>query len=329
MEAMLRMLKRSRGNAAADVVNQKLDGLGDQLGREVDELLRTHRCCRVLREGEFNESDGRVVALAWMCLENEMALVPGGAQFARQSGDPTNPLPEIEAFYLDRYAVTNAQFAEFVADGGYGRTELWPQEIWPSVLQCVDQSGMPGPRFWRNGRPARQQANLPVTGVNWYEAAAYAAWAGKRLPGSLEWQHACTWCVASDGRTGDLRYPWGNTFDSNMANTWQSGHHAPVAVDEYYDGATPNGVYQMIGNVWEWVATPYRCGATRKDITIFFEQPMAEIRGGAFDTYFEDQATARFRTGMPYLFRRPNVGFRCCVTASELKTTTDPAAFLS
>jgi len=178
-----------------------------------------------------------------------------------------------------------------------------------------------------DGKPARNSLELPVVGVSWYEAVAYAVWAGKRLPTSLEWQHACTWCASSDGRQGNIRFPWGNTFDAALANTWKSAVGSPVAVKNHYEGATANGVYQLIGNVWEWVDTPYRCGTTRQDVTIFFEQPMAEIRGGAFDTYFEDQATTTFRTGMPYFYRRDNVGFRCCASRDALKTTADPTAF--
>ena len=325
---MIGILKKAVGRTARNLPTvSHLPGIDPFVAQRLDMLLQTGRCCQLMKLDSEEEVDSRVLGLAWLCAEKEMALVPGGSLLGQSSAPDAENSANVESLYLDRYAVTNQQFHRFVEDGGYGRTELWPSELWTNVLQFVDRTGQSGPRFWENGRPRKQDLQLPVVGISWYEAAAYASWAGKRLPSSIEWQHACTWCAATDGRQGNMRYPWGNTFDAKMANTWVAANGGPVAVDNHYEGATPNGVYQLIGNVWEWVSTPYRCGTTRQDITVFFEQPMAEIRGGAFDTYFEDQATTTFRTGLPYLYRRHNVGFRCCTSANQLKTPADPDGF--
>lgn len=296
-------------------------------GSVSEQLIATGRCARLLNRHFEHERDAHAHALAWLSLEKDMGLVPGFQPHGEpvDSGASTN---RGAPFYVDRTTVTNAQYAHFVADGGYSATELWPEALWPNLLQFVDQTGMSGPRFWSDGRFPRGRDRHPVVGICWYEAQAFAMWMGKRLPESEEWQHAASWCTTQDGTGGQCRYPWGNTFEPTRANTWHAGPGDTVSVDEYPSGGTPNGLYQLIGNVWEWMATPYRCGSAQDDVQILFAQPMAEIRGGAFDTYFESQATAFFRTGQPLLYRGLNVGFRCAVSFEDLVEPDDPTAYL-
>jgi len=267
--------------------------------------------------GETN--DPAAIVRAWEALEEEMGLVPAGEVPARPGTPPHEPKPFVGPLYIDRYAVTNKQFAEFVADGGYDATDLWPEEVWPNVTQFVDQSGYPGPRYWRQGRPPKKLQNHPVVGVCWYEANAYALWAGKRLPTSIEWERAGTWPTNLEDQNAGIRYPWGNSCDTKRANTWSTNIGTTVEVNSFPDGCTPNGVYQLVGNVWEWVADEFHGPAVRDGLRIFMDHQMAEIRGGAFDTYFDAQATCRFRTGQPLLYRGPNVGFRCVVSADALQ----------
>jgi iron(II)-dependent oxidoreductase len=94
-------------------------------------------------------------------------------------------------------------------------------------------------------------------------------------------------------------------------------------VDQYPNGCTPNGIYQLIGNVWEWIEDRFTGSETLDGYRIFFDQPMGEIRGAAFDTYFEVQATCQFGTGQPLLDRRPNLGFRCAVSADVLRPRSE------
>lgn len=263
-----------------------------------------------------------------------MALVPAGETSLvvnvippRDAVEEPPPLRRVRvrAVYLDRCAVTNAEYARFVAAGGYRRPEFWPPQILPQVLQFVDGSGRPGPRFWSGGEPPPNKLDHPVVGVCWYEASAYAQWVGKRLPTPAEWQRAGCW---SDGEGPERKYPWGNSFDPQRANTWLAGHRDTVPVDAYVEGCTANGIFQLVGNVWEWVAATFECRSGEPRTEVLFEQPMAEIRGGAFDTYFETQATCQFRSGLPLLHRGRNVGFRCCISAEQLGNPPDPSAFL-
>lgn len=285
------------------------------------------RYCHLLTAENADQLDDATAATAWMALEEDMSMVLGGVLDGQASQGAAGDVV-VAPFYLDRYAVTNADFAHFVNAGAYSEMELWPKEIWSNVLQFVDSTGLSGPRFWSNGRPPKQQEKHPVVGVSWYEANAYATWVGKKLPSSAEWEQAGSWPSGLDGRSGKVRYPWGNSFDPARANTWIGGPGKTVAVDEYYNGCTPNGIYQLVGNVWEWVATPYTCRTGQGGLTVEVDQPMGEIRGGAFDTYFETQATCQFRTGQPLLYRGANVGFRCCVDAAQLRQPPQPTAFV-
>ncbi len=280
-----------------------------------------------LKRGGSAFADAASLVEAWKALEEQMALVPAGEVTRRAETPASEPAPYVSALYIDRFTVTNRQYAAFVADGGYDQAELWPEEVWPNVAQFVDTSGFPGPRYWQQGRPQKKQDNHPVTGVCWYEANAYALWSGKRLPSSIEWERSGTWPTNLDDQSSCVRYPWGNAFDPHRANTWSSGHRTTVPVDTFPDGCTPNGVYQLVGNVWEWVADEYFGPAVREGLRVSLDQLMAEIRGGAFDTYFDVQVTCRFRTGQPLLYRGANVGFRCVVPAEELRRPAEVDAF--
>jgi gamma-glutamyl hercynylcysteine S-oxide synthase len=292
-----------------------------------DHLLAQGRYAVLLDRDREQPRDERTIALAWLALEQNMAFVPAPDLANHPHHDGQQGDSSVPAIYLDRCATTNAQFANFVADDGYSQMDLWPQSIWPNLLQFVDESGHSGPRFWKQGQPPRGREDHPVVGINWFEARAYALWCGKRLPTSDEWEHAASCCGGPDGRTLDARYPWGDVFSPDRCNTWTGGPGETVPVTSYDSGATPNGIYQLIGNVWEWVATQFEYIPQDRNLRIAFEEPMVEIRGGAFDTYLETQATCQFRTGQPFLYRGGNVGFRCCLPASRLVDPPAPTAF--
>nr|NIO39097.1 SUMF1/EgtB/PvdO family nonheme iron enzyme [Burkholderiales bacterium] len=103
----------------------------------------------------------------------------------------------------------------------------------------------------------------------------------------------------------------------SRANTWGAGKSTTVPVDSYYQGCTPNGIYQLIGNTWEWVAARFSF-AGAGEYQVGANDEFGEIRGGAFDTYFDTQSTLGFRTGHPLKYRGPNVGFRCCIPIDRL-----------
>ena len=152
-------------------------------------------------------------------IDERFALVPEGfVSLARSTTDyPGSPEQdfETEPFLLARHCVTNEQFQKFVDSSGYEDLELWPEDIWPHLIDFKDQTDHSAPRYWREGRHDRRWANHPVVGICYYEAAAYARWAGYRLPTGPEWQMAASWRIRSSAHVL-RRYPWGDAFDARQ-----------------------------------------------------------------------------------------------------------------
>lgn len=135
---------------------------------------------------------------------------------------------EVAGFELSRTPVTNAQYAALVAEGG-----------------------VEPPADWVGAEPPVAREDHPVTWVDWDDAAAFCAWAGGRLPGEAEWEKAAR---GTDGRI----YPWGDEPDESRAVVGRGMKHgATEAVGSQPDGASPYGLLDMAGNVWEWTATWY------------------------------------------------------------------------
>ena len=133
---------------------------------------------------------------------------------------------ELPAYRIDKYPVTNAQYARFIA-----------------------ATGSRPPIHWEKGRIPEGLELHPVTMVSWYDALNYARWAGKRLPTEAEWERAAR---GTDGR----RWPWGNSMDPQKLNTYYQVGSTTI-VGSYPDGASPEGVMDMAGNVSEWVADDF------------------------------------------------------------------------
>ncbi|UCG15214.1 MAG: formylglycine-generating enzyme family protein [Phycisphaerales bacterium] len=288
------------------------------------QLWQQGRFAVILREADkWRKHTGgdAIVGAAASALEKRMALVPEGTvtlptTLSSEPGAPEIDV-DVEPFLLAATTVSNAEFQRFVDAAGYDELELWPKDIWPHLIEFHDQTGSPGPRFWRQSRHSRRLANHPVVGVSWFEARAYALWAGLRLPTEVEWQMAASWHIRS---SADVfrRFPWGDALDRERCNLWLSGIGETAPVDAYANGAAPNNVLQLVGNVWQWNSSDFEV----TDVAgraVLGEMPMKGLRGGAFDTYFESQATSGFRTGLIALARTHNVSFRC---AMDLKDAT-------
>jgi iron(II)-dependent oxidoreductase len=285
-------------------------------------LIADDRYAFVLLREAADDVDEPNARAAWQALEAQMALVPAGIVPVALPDGSIGPA-EVAAVYLDRHAVTNRQFARFVQAGCYDALEIWPREIWPSLLRFTDRGGKPGPRTWEGGTPPAHAADHPVTGVCWYEALAYARWAGKRLPTAAEWQKAAAWPEQISGGAC-RRYPWGDLFAEGRANLWAAAHARTVPVREYREGATPNGIFQLAGNVWEWLEDSLERIPCRPDEQLWSDGPLRRISGGAYDTYLVHEATNQFITGQPELDRRPNIGFRCAVAVDRLRPAPSP-----
>jgi iron(II)-dependent oxidoreductase len=274
-------------------------------------------------------------------LTETMSLVPDGEvvigrveeslidEYGLDQSDPSlqGRVVRVDKFFLDRFAVTNRQYYEFVSAGGYQQPAYWDPAILPAVLDFVDLTGTPGPRFWRHGCFDPALEDHPVVGVSWYEAAAYARWIGKRLPTDAEWVKAGAWpmSVTAGSPRSQRRYPWGDTMDRRKANLWNAECRGTVAVTDCGEGVSVGGVYQLIGNVWEWTRGNFDPPGTA-DGKWLIDTPLRSIRGGAFDTYFDGQATCQFASGESPVARKHNIGFRCAVGVCDLVLTRPTAA---
>lgn len=173
---------------------------------------------------------------------------------------------EVPAFTIARAAVTNAEFAEFVADRGYLRRELWSHQGWVWRVKA----GATHPIYWQRGADGWLRRHFdqlvplefhaPVVHVNWFEAEAYCNWAGRRLPAEAEWEMAASAEPSVDGKsiTGrKRRYPWGDEAPTPGHANLDSRHAGCIDVGALAAGDSASGCRQMLGNVWEWTASAF------------------------------------------------------------------------
>jgi dienelactone hydrolase len=200
---------------------------------------------------------------------------------------------DLPAFYIDRFEVTNRQYQEFVDHGGYQKRDFWKEKFvrdgkelsWEQAMDLFrDASGRPGPATWEAGHYPAGQADFPVGGVSWYEAAAYAAFAGKSLPAFSQWYLA--------GPSSVAKYI---IQESNFSQT----SAAPVGK---YQGIGPWGTYDMAGNMAEWVWNEGGAGNRH-------------LPGGTWNTASSDY----FEPGtLPPFTRTGDIGFRCVRNSAPL-----------
>ena len=225
-------------------------------------------------------------------------LVAGGPFTLGTSTEPwalDNERPahqvDVPSFYLDTTPVSNAAYQEFIADGGYDEPRWWTPDGWAHR----QRAGLAAPLYWRRDGSTwiRDRFGVtepvppaePVLHVSWYEADAYARWAGRRLPTETEWEKAARFDPAT-GRS--RRFPWGDEDPSaGRANLGQQ-YLQPAPAGSYPGGAAPCGARQLIGDVWEWTSSdflPYpgfRAWPYREYSEVFFGPEYKVMRGGSF-----------------------------------------------
>ena len=228
---------------------------------------------------------------------------------------------DVPAYFIDTVPVSNGDYAAFVESGGYDEERWWHPEGW----KWRQGKRIEAPAFWfkegvwlrrRLGEVEPVPFDQPVQHVCWYEADAYARWAGRRLPAEAEWEKAASW---DPERQKAHRYPWGDVYLPDRANLGQR-RLQPAPVGSYAEGASPYGVRQLLGDVWEWTSTSFhgypgfRAHPYREYSEVFFGPDYKVLRGGSWAT---DPTAARttFRNWDYPIRRQIFAGFRCARSA--------------
>lgn len=216
----------------------------------------------------------------------------------------------LESYSIDRYPITCKEYREFMQAGGYQHHQWWSDAGW----EWLQANLVTQPLYWLDDR---QWDNHPVCGVSWYEAEAYTNFVGKRLPTEAEWEKAASF----ESLTQSERiYPWGDTFpDSDRCNHNNAiGQTTPV--NAYPNGQSAYGLYDTLGNVWEWTATwfdgyqgfvnyPYP-GYSQ----VYFDGKHRVLKGGSWATQpwaMRNSFRNWYHPGVRQIF----AGFRCAKSA--------------
>lgn len=260
--------------------------------------------------------------------------------------DGEGPVREVEvsAFAIDPCAVTNDEFAEFVDATGhvseaerFGWSYVFVDLVHPDAATSVIDGTVPGATWWRGVRQADWRApegpgstidgrgNHPVVHVSWNDAAAFAAWAGKRLPTEAEWEYAAR------GGLDHARFPWGDELQpdgEHRCNIWQGTFPTTNTLEDGYfstapvDAFSPNafGLHNTSGNVWEWCADRFSADWHRADNPATRQDPVGPTRGNArvlrggsylcHDSYCNRYRVSA-RTGNTPDSTTGHTGFRC------------------
>jgi iron(II)-dependent oxidoreductase len=238
--------------------------------------------------------------------------------------DNERPADEVELapFRIDATPVTNGEYLRFIEEGGYDRAGPWTEAGWA----WRHHERAEHPRFWRRegdgswsrarfGQVEELKLDEPVQHVCWYEADAFARWAGKRLPTEAEWEQAATW----EERAGKRRFPWGEQApDETRANL--ACRLAPTPAGSYPGGEAPCGAQQMIGDVWEWTSSDFvgypgfEAFPYAEYSEVFFGGEYKVLRGGSWATH-PRAIRATFRNWDFPVRRQIFAGFRCAADA--------------
>jgi iron(II)-dependent oxidoreductase len=259
-------------------------------------------------------------------LPSTEVLVPGGPFTMGTSTEPwaldnerPDHLVDVAPFFIDTAAVTNSAYLGFVEAGGYDEPAWWSAAGWAHR----QAAGLTAPQFWqregdtwwrlRFGIREQVPPSEPVIHVSFHEAQAYATWAGRRLPTEAEWEKAARWDPAT-GRS--RRFPWGDEDPGPQHANLGQHHLRPAGAGAYPAGASPLGVHQLIGDVWEWTSSDFggypgfAAFPYPEYSLVFFGTDYKVLRGGSFGS---DAVAVRgtFRNWDFPIRRQIFAGFRC------------------
>jgi len=267
-----------------------VDGDKIKLGSETVLLFKQSKVPMVPKEKKVSTEGREKIETTHntpQSLDEDMVFIEGGPFWmgVDHIECDANPMHKvhIESFYIDRYAVTNFQYEDFIRVTGYE-----PKGNWKEYFTA-------GKEYY------------PVTGVSYDDADAYAYWVGKRLPSEAEWEKAAR------GEDGHL-YPWGKKWDSSRTCSEENAKAHTVSVDSFPEGQSPYGVMNMLGNTWEWTGDYYEQYPYKGPYPPTDEDREIAIRGGDFNTELKIIGVPVRNKIFPGEFG-PTIGFRCARSA--------------
>jgi iron(II)-dependent oxidoreductase len=265
----------------------------------------------------------------------EMINIEGGAfemgapesGFAYDNEKPQHRV-ELQDFRIDRFPVTNNEYAAFIEANGYHTRSLWSDEGWA----WKEENKIEHPLYWsvannENGddgttirwrvrelfETSTLQLNHPVTGVSWHEAESFARFTGKRLPTEAEWEKAASWNPATLTKN---RFSWGNKLPAPKRANFGNLYWGTTPVDAFPEGQSAYGCFDMTGNVWEWTATVFNgykgfaAFPYPEYSELWFDTDHRVLKGGSWATRSPLLRTS-FRNFWRPRFRIAFAGFRC------------------
>jgi gamma-glutamyl hercynylcysteine S-oxide synthase len=245
-------------------------------------------------------------------LPSEMIEIPGG-EFEMGSNtidaldnERSAHRVYLDTYFIDRYPVTCGQYRKFMAASGYQNRQWWSDAGWT----WLQSSGVTQPLYWQENTTWE---NHPVCGVSYYEAEAYASFVGKRLPTEAEWEKAARWDVKANR---SRKYPWGEEEISNDLCNYGANNSQTTPVNAYPNGQSASGMYDALGNVWEWTNTWFDAynGFEYYPYTgysqIYFDREHRVLKGSSWVTRPWAMRTS-FRNWYHPHVRQIFAGFRC------------------
>ncbi len=230
-------------------------------------------------------------------MPTEMIHVPRGTIDVFGNGT----IMPVAAFYMDKHLVTYSHYEQFIKAGGYEEKQHWSEEGRKFLEHYQYTVPSTYPEEYLN------RGQLPVTGVSWYEAEAYANWRGVRLPTAAEWTLACQ-------GYNKQRYPWGNDFDFDAID--YRIRLAPYPIGSRQKNVSPFGVFDLVGNVWQWCADTYEGENFRSSVMPTGTRPGPQkiLRGGGWMSLRKHFESDYLYYDKPY-HRLATYGFRCAKDA--------------
>ena len=230
-------------------------------------------------------------------IPSEMVRIAAGTVDTYGNGDTHT----VKTFYIDKNLVTYEQYNQFIEAGGYTEKKYWS----PEGLEFLEAYAFSVPSTYHE--KYLKKSGMPATGVSWYEAEAYAKWRGVRLPTAAEWTLACQ-------GNNRQRFPWGNAFDFDAVDYRTRLVPYPIGSNE--KNVSSFGVFDLVGNVWQWCQNTYEDEDFRRSVTPTGTRPGTQkiLKGGGWMSLRKHFESDYLYYDKPH-HRLATYGFRCAKDA--------------